>query len=198
MDNGKLKKIGPAADVVNEYLESSIGNEENIINPLLSNESFYFRKVIIKNSVGDEVKILKPFETFTVELHYRANVLIEKPFFWIDVVGAYGHLFGASMIFDNLRPDEISGDGVISCRFSSVALLPQSYSVTLRVRHANGVDNVCPALFDAAVFQVAGSASDYGMTGELADQHLDHDTPMIVPYEWIYCDGSVIKSPIAK
>ncbi|MFM8314133.1 MAG: hypothetical protein ACKOA8_07585, partial [Deltaproteobacteria bacterium] len=91
---------------------------------------------------------------------------------------------------DNLCPDEIYGDGVVSCRFSGVTLLPQTYSITVRARGKNGVDTLAPTISGATVFQVSGTAVDYGMPGELADSCLEHDTPMIVPYEWIYQDGT--------
>ena len=95
------------------------------------------------------------------------------------------------MIFDNLAPAQISGDGVVSCRFSDVTLLPQSYRITLRARSGNGLDPLTSTIVDAGTFEVAGTAEDYGMSGPFADTALNHDTPLIVPYQWTLPDGTV-------
>jgi lipopolysaccharide transport system ATP-binding protein len=190
LENGVVKKFGPAGSVVGEYLDMGTGGNDFNSSAISSGDKFCFRKVIVRDSDDRETRIIKPGESFAIELHYTAKERLERPFFWVDVIGPYGHLFGASMIFDNLNPSFIEGDGVIACRFSNVTLLPQTYSITLRARGSNGVDILAPTIAGAAVFQVSGTAEEYGMLGELANQSLDHDTPMIVPYQWIYGDGS--------
>ena len=97
------------------------------------------------------------------------------------------------MLFDNLCPEQINGEGTISCRFSDIILLPQTYTVTVRAVSSNGLDRLAPAIIDVTSFQIIGSASEYGMEGIFAEQYLNHDTPMIIPYEWVYSDGTVAK-----
>ena len=125
-----------------------------------------------------------------MEVYYSAKERINRPIFWIDVMGQYGHLFTASMVFDGLSPRSIEGDGVMRCRFKRVTMLPQTYSITIRARGPNGTDVLAPTVSEACYFHVSGSAAEYSMDGELASNHLDHDSPMLVPYEWIYEDGT--------
>jgi lipopolysaccharide transport system ATP-binding protein len=190
LDSGVARRYGPANDIVNLHLSDVTTADDLSLLSKKSSSGFSFRKVVIRNSQNIETKTLKPAESFVIEIHYRAKQKIERPFFWVDVAGPYGRLFGASMIFDNLCPEYVEGDGVVSCRFSRVTLLPQTYSITVRARAKNGLDSLAPKITGAAVFQVTGTGADYGMAGDLADYYLQHDTPMIVPYEWIYSDGT--------
>lgn len=193
IDSGMVKEIGPAAKVIANYLED--GNSSIVSNSdsLSVGEFLVLRRVLIRNSAGDEVKTINALESFVVEMHYFSKKRILKPYFWLDIIGQYGHLFTASMMFDGLRPNFIDGEGVIRCRFDNVALLPQTYNITIRVRGENGVDVLIPTVQDAVFFHVGGSASDYQMTGDLADNFLDHDTPMLVPYQWEFDDQTIHK-----
>lgn len=191
VESGQIKKIGPSADVIADYLESGSELSNGEGRTLSEGETLSIDRVSLRNSKGDAVKTLEPSEDFIIEVYYTAKELIEYPYFWIDIKGQYGHLFTASMIFDGLRPSNINGRGVMRCRFKNVTLLPQSYSVTVRVRGANGTDMPAPAVTEAAYFHVSGNALDYSMDGEIANSFLDHDSPLLVPYEWIYEDGSV-------
>ena len=190
IDSGKVRQFGPTSSVIANYLESAsddlvIGDSILSVGHLLN-----LNRVLIRNSIGEETKTLRPSEDFTVEIFYLAKERINSPIFWIDVIGQYGHLFTASMIFDGLSPQSIQGDGVIRCRFKCVTMLPQTYSITIRARGANGTDVLAPTVSEACYFHVSGGAAEFAMKGELADNHLDHDSPMIVPYEWIYENGS--------
>jgi hypothetical protein len=71
--------------------------------------------------------------------------------------------------------------------------LPQTYSVTIRARASNGVEVLAPTVSEACYFHVTGSAAEFLMDGELANSFLDHDSPILVPYEWIYEDGIVVE-----
>jgi lipopolysaccharide transport system ATP-binding protein len=192
LESGIIKDIGGSERIVLEYLKYTTLNNR-VIGASKSSEPFVFKKVVVKDSQGKEVNELRPKETFTVEINYYAKEIIRKPFFWVDIIGTYGHLFGASMLFDNLCPEQINGEGTISCRFSDIILLPQTYTVTVRAVSSNGLDRLAPAIIDVTSFQIIGSASEYGMEGIFAEQYLNHDTPMIIPYEWVYSDGTVAK-----
>jgi len=192
LENGSIKNIGDSDKIITEYLNAPTSKDISLP-PQKSNDIFEFKKIIVKNSEGKSTHKLRPKEPFTVEVHYHSKKAITKPFFWIDISSAYGHLFGASMIFDNLCPETIDGDGVISCRFLDTILLPQTYSVSIRAVSNNGVDRLTNAMIGATSFQVIGTSKDYDMNGVFAEKYFNHDTPLIVPYEWIYSNGKVVK-----
>ncbi len=189
LEGGMVRSFGPTSDVISQYL-SSVHDRENVFSSTDLEGDFRFSSVVIRNSVGEETNLIGPSEDFVVEIHYLTRTPIESPSFWIDISGAYGHLFTASMIFDNLTPGLIDGKGMISCRFKAPLLLPQTYSVNLRIRDSQGGDTLSRPVFDAAFFQVTGGAKEYRMEGPSASNYLDHDTPIILPYEWIYNDGT--------
>jgi lipopolysaccharide transport system ATP-binding protein len=193
LEKGAMRKIGPSPEVVLGYLEDSSESEGGSLSRGKEHEPLYFKKVVIRDLQGRETRTLLPDEPLTVEVHYFANKPISRPNFWIDVIGPYGHLFGASMIFDNLCPEMIIGEGMVTCRFGKIRLLPQTYTITLRAKGTNGIDVLTPTIPDAGIFQVTGTAKDFDMPGEAADQYLEHDTPIIVPYEWVMPNGKVLR-----
>ena len=190
IDSGKIRRFGPTSSIVAKYLESSNDKSTSDDSILSVGQSLSLNKVLIRNSVGEQTKTLKPSEAFTVEIYYSAKERINRPIFWVDVIGQYGHLFTASMIFDGLSPQSIQGEGVMRCRFKHVTMLPQTYSITIRARGANGTDVLAPTVSEACYFHVSGGAVEFSMEGELASNYLDHDSPLLVPYEWIYENGT--------
>lgn len=194
--NGKIRAIGDSSEIITDYLNDALTTDPwRAINHEMSGAAFMIKDVLIRNSSNVITRTLKPNEPFTVEVRYRTDAIIKKPFFWIDIAGVYGHLFGANMLFDNLAPDEVSGEGIISCHFSGSLLLPQMYTVTLRVVSENGTDRIIPAMINVTSFQVTGSVKEYGMTGSFAEKYLNHDTPMIIPYTWTHPNGITMVPP---
>jgi len=193
IDSGSIRQFGPASSVIAKYLEAGTDAQVSRDSILSVGQSMNLNKVLIRNSVGEQINTLRPSESFTVEIYYSAKEKIDRPIFWIDVIGQYGHLFTASMIFDGLNPQFIEGHGVMRCRFMHVTMLPQTYSITIRARGPNGTETLVPTVTEACYFHVSGGATEFSMEGELASSHLDHDSPLLVPYEWIYDDGTAVQ-----
>jgi hypothetical protein len=92
------------------------------------------------------------------------------------------------MLLDGHRPEYIEGRGKIVCTFRSIPLLPQNYSVRLRVQSADPAEVIIPYQ-DVAYFSVAGDLADYGYEGE-SWKWARYSTPVVVPYEWQLPDGT--------
>jgi lipopolysaccharide transport system ATP-binding protein len=193
IDSGNVRSFGTTSNVIAEYMEDATNDFFSNNHILSEGELLSLNKVLIKNSRGEQTKTLKPSEDFIVEIYYSAKEKVHRPVFWIDVIGQYGHLFTASMIFDGLSPASIEGDGVMRCRFKGLTMLPQTYSITIRARGPNGTDVLAPTITEACYFHVSGGAQEFFMEGELAGNFLDHDSPLLLPYEWIYEDGTAIE-----
>ena len=118
-----------------------------------------------------------------MDIHYYADRKLNNPYFWVAVSGQHGALFGANMLLDGFRPDFIQGEGVISCVFKELSLLPQLYTVSMAVRAEDG----SRALFkptDVGFFQIIGTASEIGFQSDIADTLAWVSSPVVVPYEW--------------
>lgn len=193
IDKGRISQVGPSAKVIVSYLshvaEGFIQNDNH------SNEQVIIKKVILKNSKGEKTLNFKPADSLVVEIHYHAKQYIRKPNFWVGVVSKYGPLFGASMLFDGNSPSHIMGDGKISCAFNSIPLIPNTYTVQMGVRAADGV-TLLTKTKDIGFFNIIGKMSEIGFVGEMADILSWDSSPMVLPYEWYLPNGKRIKNQI--
>ncbi len=92
------------------------------------------------------------------------------------------------MLLDGIRPDFVEGDGVISCTFPFLPLLPQVYTVSAGIRANDGATNlVRPRPY--ATFRVTGNLYELGWNGNVAESLIRDSSPVLVPYEWKLPDG---------
>ena len=113
---------------------------------------------------------------------------LEKPYFILAVRGKKGNCFTANMLLDGHRPKFLNGKGKISCRFKSIPLLPQRYTVQLAIRASNGKD-VLMDYEDIGSFIVTADLVDYGYKGEFQTR-VSEATSVVIPYEWQLPDGT--------
>jgi lipopolysaccharide transport system ATP-binding protein len=191
LDMGRVVGDGDARAVIGRYINSANDNFlQHSRQERSGHEELTIEHVVLRNERGEPVLSLSPGEDVRIDIHYTASRPIPRPYFWISIDSQFGSLFGANMLFDDLRPDSLEGTGVISCVFRNVKLLPQTFTVSMGVRDHTGAKNLIkPAA--VAAFNVTGVAHDFGMPGELANSLLDSSTPMIVPYEWRFMDGRI-------
>ena len=137
--------------------------------------------------MGEECSVFSPGEDLVVEISYVAQKRIEKPILAIGVIGANGPCFTSNMLLDGRQPAWIEGEGKIRCRFRSIPLLPQNFSIRMRVQAEEGRETII-SYQDVAYFSVAGDLADYGYQGEFW-RWVRNSTPVVVPYEWTLPDG---------
>lgn len=186
LKDGHVEMKGQAGEVIDAYL-SSISQE----NPFsCTNEEYGLRieKVTLKNGIGEKCNVFAPGEDLTVEIRYTAQKRIEKPVLAIGIVGANGPCFTSNMVLDGHRPAYIEGEGKMQCTFRSIPLLPQEFSVKLRIQPADLSDAIIPYQ-NVAYFSVAGDLAEYGYEGEFW-RWTRNSTPVVVPYEWQLPDGT--------
>lgn len=188
LNKGKVQVDGDAHNAVAEYLSSvSDGFDyEDESAP----QDLVIRKVVLRDANGKPALHFGPGDALTVEVHYHAKHRIEQPHFAIAVTGGHGFIFGANMMLDGQRPRFIEGDGIVSCTFESVPLLPQQYVIRMGVRQRDGITLLRPTM-DIAFFDIVGTMEDYGFRGEAADSFAWRFAPVVVPYKWTLPDGEV-------
>jgi lipopolysaccharide transport system ATP-binding protein len=142
--------------------------------------------VCLRNSKGRPATQFAPGEDIIVDLGFEARQKLVRPIVALQIHGARGPCFSASMMLDGHRPEVLFGTGRLECRFRSVPLLPQIYTVRLTLRNGNGERILRP--LDVAGFSIIGDLEDYGFQGDV--QWAAESTSVVVSYTWTLPDGS--------
>lgn len=190
LEDGAVAADGDVDDVVKAYLNAMAETTFRFVN---SEFRFSIEQVLLKNGHGRTARQIGPCEDLTIEVLFDAANPIRKPYVQIAIESLNGKCFAANMLLDGCRPDILSGRGVLSCTFEAVPLLPQSYTVKLAIRAADGREHIL-RLQDVAAFDVDAQLESVGLTGEF--RGLAHrSTPVMIPYRWTFPDGTVM--PVA-
>jgi lipopolysaccharide transport system ATP-binding protein len=193
LKEGQVYQDGNVEQVSAAYFES-ISNDSTIS---LANPEYGLRilKVALTNERGQEVRQFEPGDDLTVVISYAADKRIPRPIIALGVIGVNGSCFTANMHLDGNRPNSLDGAGKISCTFRSIPLLPQSYTVRLRVQGADPSELIIPYQ-DVAAFNVVGDLAEYGFKGEVLLAR--RATAVVIPYEWQLPDGTAASVTLAR
>ncbi|HEX7363473.1 MAG TPA: ABC transporter ATP-binding protein [Bryobacteraceae bacterium] len=190
LEDGAVAADGEVDDVVAAYLNAMAEGAFRFVN---SDFRFSIEQVLVRNADGIPTRQIGPCEDLTVEVIFDAAKPIRRPYVQIVIESLNGRCFTASMLLDGCQPDTLSGRGVLSCTFEAVPLLPQSYTVKLAIRAADGREHIL-RLQDVAAFEVDAELESVGLTGNF--RGLAHrSTPVMIPYRWTLPDGTVM--PVA-
>ena len=184
-DGGKIRADGYVDSVVEDYFSrfsTSSGQQ------LRGAYGLAIEKVVLKNDGGQETRQFCPGEDLIIEITFDAQKCLEKPYFILAVRGHKGNCFTANMLLDGHRPKFLNGKGKISCRFKSIPLLPQRYTVQLAIKANNGRD-VLMHYEDIGSFIVTADLVTYGYKGEFQTR-VSEATSVVIPYEWQLPDGT--------
>jgi lipopolysaccharide transport system ATP-binding protein len=185
-EQGKIRTDGPVDEVAQTYLNSL---SEGLFNYENKEHGLVVQRVVLKNAEGKEALQFSPGDDLVVEVSFSAEKRIEKPYFIMVVQSASGNCFTANMLLDGHRPEVLHGKGVISCRFKSLPLLPQTYNIRMAIRAKDGKDNIM-SYHEVGSFTVTGNLEKYGYTGEFQTL-ASRSTSVVVPYEWNLPDGKI-------
>ena len=191
MKDGRVEADGDAGEVIDAYQSSfSLEGARSFAN---EKYGLTIEKVTLRNERGNESGVFSPGEDMTVEISYFAETRIVRPIVALGILGVNGSCFTSNMLLDGHRPEYIEGAGKILCTFRGIPLLPQDFSVKLRVQGADPGEIIIPYQ-EVAYFSVAGDLADYGYQGEYL-RFGRYSTPVVVPYEWELPDGRI--APVA-
>lgn len=185
-DEGKIRADGDVESVVEDYFAGISTRSER--QPLRKG-GLAVEKVVLKNEEGQETREFCPGEDLIVEIAFDAQVRLEKPYFVLIIQGKRGNCFTANMLLDGHRPEFINGKGLISCRFKSIPLLPQRYTIQLAINASNGKDALMDCE-DMGSFVVKADLADYGYKGEFQTR-VSESTSVVIPYQWELPDGTI-------
>jgi lipopolysaccharide transport system ATP-binding protein len=186
LKDGRIFKDGSADEILEDYFNDTAAD----ISFSFANTDYglTIHNVVLRNSRGDKSNQFRPGEDLIVEINYDAQMPLPEPYVIVGVQGINGSCFTANMLLDGHQPQAMAGVGKLACRFKSLPLFPQSYSVKMSVRTKNGHDMIVKYQ-DVAYFSVVGDLADYGYKGEFLSR-ASRSTSVVVPYEWSLPDGT--------
>jgi lipopolysaccharide transport system ATP-binding protein len=185
-NNGMMQADGLVDDVTQAYLNSLSDGVFSFEN---KEYGFVIQKVVLKNAKGEETSQFCPGEDLLIEIWFNARIPVEKPYFAVVVLGRHGICFTAHMQLDGHRPEVLEGTGLITCRFKSIPLLPQSYIIKMDIQAKDGKTSILKYQ-DVASFSVVGILEKYGCNGEFQLRVIGSNS-VVVPYEWGLPDGTI-------
>ena len=190
LDGGRIRAMGDTETVVGQYFDAvNVDEIDTAHEP--TDTGLRITRVVVKNGRGEPAQYFAHGDDVAIEIHYDAPNRISRPYFNLSVSGLHGLLFGANMVLDDLRPEALEGEGVVTCRFPNLSLLPQTYTLTLTIYDETGEEYAVPPIPNVASFRVQGDARSLGMTGAEADRFLENSYPIRLPYAWRFSDGTV-------
>jgi lipopolysaccharide transport system ATP-binding protein len=137
LEQGKIRTLGPAEEVVKSYLEAqeeiatrwalqeaerSLYRDDQVLY-----EQMRITKIELMNQDGLLTTSFRRGDDLHVRIHYMASRPIPEPHFIIHVGTHKETLFVADMLRDDIAPPTIEGEGAIDCVFYDLPLLPNRY-----------------------------------------------------------------------
>jgi ABC-2 type transport system ATP-binding protein len=134
LEHGELRRVGPPAEVIDEYLSDTFvdrvpdgdhgerwGSGEGVI-----------ERVEILDSSGRPVSRIRTGDGVTVRFHYRMLQRIDKPVFGV----ALQRVDGAEVTSPNSReagmvPDSLDGCGYVDLHLKELPLVPGTYDLSI-------------------------------------------------------------------
>jgi lipopolysaccharide transport system ATP-binding protein len=185
IDDGMIAGDGEATTVTQAYLNTLTKRSFLYVG---TNHNLTIDKVLLRNASREVTNQFSPGEDLLVDVHFEAKTPILRPHVILVVQGVYGACFTANMLLDGQRPRVLEGKGSFTCKFKSIPLLPQNYTVKLGIR--TSTNEKIGGLQEIASFNVVADLREYGLKGEFMAV-ASRSTPVVVPYEWTLPDGSV-------
>jgi lipopolysaccharide transport system ATP-binding protein len=153
LDHGQLKNVGPAVQVVDEYLSvvnndertrltgaeeaEEVSGEEGTATVGASRRGSgeaVVRRVDFLDRDGRAVQAVPHGEPVTVRMHYRASVPVHDPVFGLAFVNEHGlPLAGPNTRLSSVTTGTIEGEGHIDFTLGSLPFVPGTYQLTAAI-----------------------------------------------------------------
>ena len=187
LDHGRIMASGAPGQVLSSYLDS-IDQKALTSNTAYHSENrgLQIAHVGFADASGEHRNTFAAGEDVVVEVGYRANHSIDRPYFCLAISDSQGGgpLTLASMLIDGNAPSTVEGEGTISCTFRAVPLMPRTYHVWGEVWAADRAGMLVRWQRMGTFRIVDGMEDQYQERGSGAITHTRADAPIRVQYEW--------------
>ena len=194
MEHGTVRAYGPAGEIAERYM-----NEVNV--EALANQTaalqghrggtgeVRYTSIEITDALGQPATTIGPLETFVVRAAYRATQTVPQPVFQIAVIDVdTGTVVTTASSSESNVPRELTGAGLIECRFVRPPLRPRQYVLKLTIADAHHL-----ASYDVVSagprFAVTSSGRGVESLGE------DEDGLVSLPFEFAHQSDLAAATP---
>src|SRR3954452_23112836 len=175
LEKGEIRALGPTEEIVAQYLDdvntraSAEQGARDRTETRGGSRDARFTTVQLLDAAGRQTDVFQPGEPIRIRAEYRTFRPLERPIFRFMLRSPqHGITICAVDSTASDVPDEVEGEGVVSCTFEAPPLQPGLYSVALAIMGPDGL-----ALYDslgvAADFTVPATGGRNGFVVDRGD-----------------------------
>jgi energy-coupling factor transporter ATP-binding protein EcfA2 len=141
LEHGRLVTVGPAVDVIDEYLVDVFHDETFDVQDGARWGSGEIRidRAELLGPDGKRASILQTGEPLVVRMHYTAHERVPSPVFGIGIHAADGaYVAGPNTRDCGYAVESVDGEGIVEVRIERLMLVPGTYAVTVAVHDETG------------------------------------------------------------
>jgi ABC-2 type transport system ATP-binding protein len=140
LDNGVLRRVGPAGDVVDDYLTSVQVAGGSTETGRHGGGDVKVKKVELIGPSGRATSTVRTGDRVAFRFHYVAKPDVRRPNFGIGIFSMDGTMLSGPNLKDSgMIPDTIGPSGVVEIEVPSLMLLPGTYDVASGVTDDAGL-----------------------------------------------------------
>jgi ABC-type polysaccharide/polyol phosphate transport system ATPase subunit len=146
LDHGRVRAVGSAQDVVEEYLVDVHHDQipDGVEGFRYGTREASIERVALLDAQDHATDTVTTGEPVTIRIHYSSPEPIEQPVLGLAVFSNEGvQVTGPNSRLDDAVPDKIEGDGYIDYRIDRLLLVPNTYFLSIAL-----VDYSCTHTFD--------------------------------------------------
>jgi ABC-type polysaccharide/polyol phosphate transport system ATPase subunit len=197
MEEGRVRAYGPAGEIAERYMNEV--NLQALANQATSLQShrggtgeIRYVSVELIDAEGRPATMVAAGDTLVVRARYHAHQPVARPVFQVAVIDVDSGTVittASSLVAD--VPVQVSGDGVIECRFTRLPLRPRQYVLRLSIADSHQL-----ASYDAVT---AGPRFAVTGQGRGVDGLADEDDGLVsLPYEFAHVSGASATTPALR
>jgi ABC-type polysaccharide/polyol phosphate transport system ATPase subunit len=136
LEHGDLRRVGPAGDVIDEYIGDVMSKQINAgeRGTRWGSGEAIVDEIEMLDASGGPVKRIRTGDTVVFRLHFSTTERVERPVFGLGVHQLSGVFVGGGSTLDDKKvPDAIDGAGFLDFRIDRLMLVPGTYDLSTTV-----------------------------------------------------------------
>jgi ABC-type polysaccharide/polyol phosphate transport system ATPase subunit len=138
LEHGVLQALGPAGDVVDQYLGDVFGEEQQPSRDEALEGRAAIERIDMLDRHGACIEEVRTGDSVTLRLHFSAPTPVRRPVFGLSVHSLDGiELTRPSTVDAGIELGQLTGTGHVDLRVERLLLLPGSYDLTASLVEGN-------------------------------------------------------------
>ncbi|MCJ7438566.1 MAG: ABC transporter ATP-binding protein [Acidimicrobiia bacterium] len=133
LEHGEMKRVGPAAEVIEEYMADVFTDRvpDGEHGQRWGSGEAEIEDIEILDAAGQRAKRIRTGDAITFRIRYKANERITQPVFGLAIHRLDGtEITGPNTREADLLPDAIDGPGCVDLRVDRLLLVPGTYDLS--------------------------------------------------------------------